>query len=291
MSAAATAGFSAGGTDPVDDSLPRPEAAGVTAGSTAGCTAGAGPGPTGGLFSVPAATGGESVFSAPWSAPLFSKFPLGTDAGGRSWPSFPLALAICSEREPLPSPLWGLVTIAMKTTAASPAATARMTAQGVWVLFFFVFVTGRLGRCELLGTVSNWVRNSSPPDPITGGGTTAGVSAASCTAAACAASRSRNSSSYFAFFVGFSRQTRGRHLVEQLLGQRGVLPRVEPLQVRHPLVGGVFDHLGVGLEEFDGQEAVMMNRSIPGRNAKPLEVWVKGFAHDLVLPGGQHLLL
>ena len=147
---------------------------------------------------------------------------------------------------------------------------------------------------RMAGRVSNWVRKSSPGDgdSDSDGGARPDVS----TAAGIAGSLRRQPLAQLRVVTGLlggveQTDPGGCHLVKQLLGPGGVLARVEPLQVGHPLVGGVLDHLGVGLEQFDGQQAVMMDRPIPGRNAKPLEVGVEGFAQGISLLWGQQPLL
>ena len=52
---------------------------------------------------------------------------------------------------------------------------------------------------------------------------------------------------------------RGR-FIQQLLRQAGVLPRLKRAQMDHPLIGGRFDHVGVGLEQANPQQPIVVRR-------------------------------
>ena len=53
-------------------------------------------------------------------------------------------------------------------------------------------------------------------------------------------------------------------------------PRGTTLEVGHLLAGSSVNYVGVGLEQFDPQQPVMVGRLILGRNAEPFVIRVEG---------------
>ncbi len=85
--------------------------------------------------------------------------------------------------------------------------------------------------------------------------------------------------------LGSVQQTNSRrgNLIEDFLGEGRVLARLERPDVRHPLVGGTRNHVGIVLEYVNPKQTVMIWRLILGGNAEPFVVGVEGFGHGLFL--------
>src|SRR6185437_5665220 len=49
--------------------------------------------------------------------------------------------------------------------------------------------------------------------------------------------------------------------------------------VGHPLIGGAFDHVRVGLEQLDAQQPIMVRRLVFERNPQPLVIWIECLGH------------
>ncbi len=75
------------------------------------------------------------------------------------------------------------------------------------------------------------------------------------------------------------------HLVEQLLRQGTVRAGLEGAQMGHLPICRALDHVGVGLEPLDAQQAVVVGRLILGRNAQPLVIRVQGRVGRLLFHG------
>jgi hypothetical protein len=67
----------------------------------------------------------------------------------------------------------------------------------------------------------------------------------------------------------------GAQFVEKALRKGGVLASLKGANVRHSLIGGAFDDVGIGLEELDAQQPIMVGRLVLGRNAQPLVVRIE----------------
>ena len=68
-------------------------------------------------------------------------------------------------------------------------------------------------------------------------------------------------------------------LAEKFFGKRRALAGLERLDVGHPLVGRVDNHVRVGLEQRDAQQAIMVGRLLRKRNAQPLVIRIEAFGH------------
>ncbi len=86
------------------------------------------------------------------------------------------------------------------------------------------------------------------------------------------------------FFLGIEQADFGRgNLVEDLLRQSGVRARLIALDLAHPTVGRVGNHIGIRLEGRNRQQAVVMGRLLFGRDPEPFPIGIECISHSRML--------
>ena len=85
------------------------------------------------------------------------------------------------------------------------------------------------------------------------------------------------------FLLGV-RQARLRRsqLIEDSLRQGLGLAQLVGPNVRHPLLGGIPNHFGVGFESIDPQQPIMVRRLFFGRNSQPAVIRVEFVCHSVL---------